>query len=991
MDARKKRMLGAVVASVLLGFVALASGIVPIGAPEKSPGAGPVSAEASNNFDQLVVVLMENHDLPDIYGPAPYMTQLADQYALSQHWASLTNPSQPNYIGLIGGSLFGLSGDGNHPNLNHPTIVDIMENTGKTWKAFAEDAGGSGCGLSPPRGEDHFPFLSYTTITGNSARCANLLPGSSTEVIAAFNAGTNFIWLTPNDCNNMHSCSVSVGDNYIHGWVPTLLSAMSGKKAALILMYDEGYRSPPLIYMGFSGTAAKTAYKSTVTYNHYSFIKLLEDVWGGGNLGQGDVNDERLVWIRRVGDVDREPDREWRFHGDRWPHRSLGPQWRDDDLCSLQHQRVSDIDVHPECDERRILHRHDHGDERDARSHRHDRGHRDFTGFLPGGQSRERVVCGRAICPVYNQFPAERGFHGDGRVDGRIGSRGRDDDLRSHEHQRESDLHLHAQCDERRVVHGHHQGDEWSAPPHRTDRHHRYGPGPNRPVHVLSVLSESQWFDHLRRVVFLRLGPDSHIAGPLGLGRGRRVGHVVVVHADRATCVRHGRHVRGDLANPGFARPHQHREPRRLGHYAGRRRGRGPSGLRFARPLRTPGARTDLHRIERGLHLGERGAQWNRDHRRSVHHQQLVHRRELVLDDPGHVLDRVHERLCGRPERSDREPRRHQPVGSVPGRPLARDPHDAACDVPAQRRGERPARVRLRDPRGLDRHPRRGELRPARCELRMGLWDRDGSERPRRDDHRELRERAHERDLPHGRHSARRRPGNGRAPDDGRRRDAQHGRERDRERHLRRELGRHVHRMEPRVSGLSGRQVRRDGLGSRHHDRIVRERDDHRRERDPHDPLGNPGRIGSSDRRIEHDHGRGLRGLRPRPGAMARCQHGRRHDLRHDILERGECRHPHPREFPGHGRRRGAGLPYRRPHAGHLRDVDGRDSDRLRVVRSESESLRHGRRVPRLRLRDHDGQPDAPSGLDRFRGKSPGDGALAGERRLPTHQLRGRG
>src|SRR5438552_3888597 len=290
MDARKKRMLGAVVGSVLLGFVALASGIVPIGAPEKSPGAGPVSAEASNNFDQLVVVLMENHDLPDIYGPAPYMTQLADQYALSQHWASLTNPSQPNYIGLIGGSLFGVSGDGNHPNLNHPTIVDIMENTGKTWKAFAEDAGGSGCGLSPPRGEDHFPFLSYTTITGNSARCANLLPGSSTEVIAAFNAGTNFIWLTPNDCNNMHSCSVSVGDNYLHGWVPTLLSAMSGKKAALILMYDEGYRSPPLIYMGFSGTAAKTAYKSTLAYNHYSFIKLLEDVWGGGSLGQGDVN-----------------------------------------------------------------------------------------------------------------------------------------------------------------------------------------------------------------------------------------------------------------------------------------------------------------------------------------------------------------------------------------------------------------------------------------------------------------------------------------------------------------------------------------------------------------------------------------------------------------------------------------------------------------------------------------------------------------------------
>src|SRR2546422_8271558 len=290
MDARMKRVLGAIAASVLLGIVALVSGIVPTGAPDKAPGAGPVSAQASNNFDQLVVVLFENHDITDIYGPATYMTQLANTYGISHHWQSTTNPSQPNYISLIGGSTFGVSGDGNHPNLNHPTIVDVIENAGKTWKAVAEDAGGSGCGLSPPRGEDHFPFLSYTTITGNSARCANLLPGSSTEVIAAFNAGTNFIWLTPNDCNNMHSCSVSVGDNYIHGWVPTLLSAMSGKKAALILMYDEGYLSPPLIYMGFSGTAAKTAYKSTVAYNHYSFIKLLEDVWGGGNLGQGHIN-----------------------------------------------------------------------------------------------------------------------------------------------------------------------------------------------------------------------------------------------------------------------------------------------------------------------------------------------------------------------------------------------------------------------------------------------------------------------------------------------------------------------------------------------------------------------------------------------------------------------------------------------------------------------------------------------------------------------------
>src|SRR6266550_7021881 len=290
MVLRSHQVIGAIVAAMLLLLVALAgSGILPFGVPDHAAPPGPISVETSNNFDQLVVVLMENRNLNEVYGPATYLTQLADTFAFSTGWTSITNPSQPNYIALIGGSTFGVSGDGNHPNLNHPTIVDLLENAGKTWKAFAEDASGTGCGLNPPRGEDHFPFLSFTTITGNSSRCANLLPGSSNEVISAFNAGTNFIWLTPNDCNNMHSCSVAQGDAWIASWVPALLAAMAGKKAALLLTFDEGYASPPYVFTAFIGTAANLAHKSSAEYTHYSFAKLLEDVWGGGNLGQNDV------------------------------------------------------------------------------------------------------------------------------------------------------------------------------------------------------------------------------------------------------------------------------------------------------------------------------------------------------------------------------------------------------------------------------------------------------------------------------------------------------------------------------------------------------------------------------------------------------------------------------------------------------------------------------------------------------------------------------
>src|SRR2546426_12456676 len=110
--------------------------------------AGDARISATNNFDQLVVVLMENKNLNEVYGPATYMTQLADQYSFAQHWASITNPSQPNYIAIMGASTFGVSGDGNHPQLNHPTLVDLIETSGHTWNAIAEGSG-SGCSINP--------------------------------------------------------------------------------------------------------------------------------------------------------------------------------------------------------------------------------------------------------------------------------------------------------------------------------------------------------------------------------------------------------------------------------------------------------------------------------------------------------------------------------------------------------------------------------------------------------------------------------------------------------------------------------------------------------------------------------------------------------------------------------------------------------------------------------------------------------------------------
>lgn len=259
----------------------------PPAPPPPPPGPPPPGAA----FDQIVVVAMENRNRDDVihHPNAPFLSSLADSYSFCRRWRGTTNPSQPNYIDVIGGSTFGIAGNGNHPNLDRPTIVDVIEATGRTWKAIAQGASGTGAGLRPPRGEDHFPFLSYRTITGSLDRAANMIPGDHTLAIAHFNAGVNFIWYTPTDQNNMHSTSTRVGDDYLASWIPQLLAAMAGKRALLLIWWDEAYTSPPYIPLIFAGTAAKRGFISDVELIHPSLIKLLETVWGGGNLGQRDV------------------------------------------------------------------------------------------------------------------------------------------------------------------------------------------------------------------------------------------------------------------------------------------------------------------------------------------------------------------------------------------------------------------------------------------------------------------------------------------------------------------------------------------------------------------------------------------------------------------------------------------------------------------------------------------------------------------------------
>src|SRR5437879_13371290 len=96
---RSKHVFAALTASALVLLLSLT--VVGSNAPANWPvaQAGTVIVPAAtNNVDQFVIVLMENNDRSDIYGPTPNMNQLTDQHTISQKWTRITKLAQTHNI-----------------------------------------------------------------------------------------------------------------------------------------------------------------------------------------------------------------------------------------------------------------------------------------------------------------------------------------------------------------------------------------------------------------------------------------------------------------------------------------------------------------------------------------------------------------------------------------------------------------------------------------------------------------------------------------------------------------------------------------------------------------------------------------------------------------------------------------------------------------------------------------------------------------------------
>src|SRR5437868_3389619 len=267
----------------------------PTPAPTPTPTPTPAALPA---VSRVFTIVMENEESTSITGnsAAPYINGLANSYGLATQYYAVSHPSLPNYLALTAGSTFGINSDCTTCWVNASNVADQIEASGRSWKAYMEGMP-SACfvGDAYPYMQKHNPWIYYNDIRTNATRCAaHVVPFSQFGTDLSGGSVPNYVWITPNMCNDMHDCSIATGDSWLSQQVPGILNSSAFRNGGvLFITWDEGSTSAGCCTDAAGGRVVtlvisplgRTGFQSSTPETHYSLLRTIEDSWNLPRLG----------------------------------------------------------------------------------------------------------------------------------------------------------------------------------------------------------------------------------------------------------------------------------------------------------------------------------------------------------------------------------------------------------------------------------------------------------------------------------------------------------------------------------------------------------------------------------------------------------------------------------------------------------------------------------------------------------------------------------
>jgi hypothetical protein len=257
--------------------------LVPASAADAAAPAGHARAAVRAKKPPVVVIVMENHEFGSIKRSrsAPYLTgTFRHRGTLFTRYHALHHPSLPNYLDMTSGTTSGCRSD-SCPRKTYKTdnLFHQLSHRGIGWVAWQESMP-KRCALNSSG--------TYAVKHNPAAYYRDLFPKTCPKRDRPYpsklpRALPPFTFITPNECHDMHDCSIAVGDRWLKAHVPPLLK----RGAVVVITFDEGTTSEGgggHVYTVVAGPGVKRGAKDGHRYTHEGLLAGLERWFGVARL-----------------------------------------------------------------------------------------------------------------------------------------------------------------------------------------------------------------------------------------------------------------------------------------------------------------------------------------------------------------------------------------------------------------------------------------------------------------------------------------------------------------------------------------------------------------------------------------------------------------------------------------------------------------------------------------------------------------------------------
>lgn len=277
-------------------------------------------AAAVPRYDHVFLIIEENEGFDQIIGnKAPILNALAADYGLATDYRGVADPSEPNYVAMLGGDFFGIANDDPYwfpaNSVDADNLMSQVERAGKTWKAYFQG----------------MPYLGYRGYCYPD-KC-NGIPDADTQYVAKHNGIVNFInmqtprqlahmvpfaqladdlaadavpslsYIVPDECHDSHGAPpwcvdsgplnsvqqsrlIAQMDQFAGNIVDKITSSSTWRTGnnAIVITSDEGNNATSKIVTIVIANHGPRGVTDDTSYDHYSLLASLQQAFGLGCL-----------------------------------------------------------------------------------------------------------------------------------------------------------------------------------------------------------------------------------------------------------------------------------------------------------------------------------------------------------------------------------------------------------------------------------------------------------------------------------------------------------------------------------------------------------------------------------------------------------------------------------------------------------------------------------------------------------------------------------